>query len=71
VTERAIVSKILPSTRDSSTESLSQVLGYVRELGLDVPHIVLFEVRFVDASDLTIGSWFSDSHGKAHEGRDE
>lgn len=65
------VCEILPSTRDGPTKSLSQVLRYVRELGLDVPHIVLFEVRFVDASDLTIGSWLSDSHGKAHEGRDE
>ena len=65
------VSEILPSTRDGSTKSLSQVLRYVRELGLDVPHIVLFEVRFVDASDLPIGSWLSYSHGKAHEGRDK
>jgi hypothetical protein len=65
------VCEILPSTRDSSTKSLSQVLRYVRELCLDVPHVVLFEMRLIDASDLTIGSWLSDSHGKTHEGHDK
>ena len=65
------VGEILPSTRNSSAKSLSQVLRYIRELGLDVSHVVLFEMRFVDASDLTIGSWLSDSHGKTHEGCDE